>query len=317
MSRKRKSHYIPQEALLKKRWFHFLAPRFWPAWLGLGFLRVLICLPYPLLLRIGHSLGHLYRIIAKERVQIAATNLKLCFPDLSEKERSILLKKNFASMGMGLIETRLAWWASDKRLRKMVEFQGLENLHAVQEKNTGMLVFTAHFTTIELALRFSAFQIPICTVYRPQRNPLLEWIIQQARQRYVMQSITSTDIKKVLSTLKNRQNIAYASVQNKRDKNPAFVPFFGIPTGTVTATSNILKHTGAALITSFCMYNKKQRKYIIIISSALNPLLKGEPLQDATILNQALENMIRQSPEQYVWAYKYFKIRPPGEPSLY
>jgi KDO2-lipid IV(A) lauroyltransferase len=220
-------------------------------------------------------------------------------------------------LGMGIIETGLAWWASDIRLRKMVKSQGLENLDAAKAKNKGILFLTAHFTTIELALRFSSFHIPMSTVYRPQKNLLLEWTLQRARQRYVIQSIASNEIRTLLNSLKNNQSLSYAPDQNKRAKNPVFVPFFGIPTGTVTATSNILKHTEATLITGICLWDEKQKKYIIKCSPSFNHLLTGDPLQDTTTLNQALENMIRQNPEQYMWAYKYFKVRPLGEPSLY
>jgi KDO2-lipid IV(A) lauroyltransferase len=36
-----------------------------------------------------------------------------------------------------------------------------------------------------------------------------------------------------------------------------------------------------------------------------------------TAANQSIEQCISVNPEQYLWAYKRFRNRPEGEPSLY
>ena len=43
----------------------------------------------------------------------------------------------------------------------------------------------------------------------------------------------------------------------------------------------------------------------------------GDPVEDATRLNQALESLIRREPAQYMWYHRRFKTRPPGEASPY
>ncbi|MDF2644080.1 MAG: htrB, partial [Pseudomonas sp.] len=90
----------------------FLHPRFWLLWLGLGLLWLIVQLPFRVLLVIGRALGGAMYWVATDRKYIAARNLELCFPHLSEAERTRLLKDNFASTGIAFFEMAMSWWWS-------------------------------------------------------------------------------------------------------------------------------------------------------------------------------------------------------------
>lgn len=79
---------------------YFLHPRFWPLWLGLGLLWLVVQLPFRALLIIGRLLGAVMYRFAADRKYIASRNLELCFPHLTSDERKRLLKENFASTGI-------------------------------------------------------------------------------------------------------------------------------------------------------------------------------------------------------------------------
>lgn len=85
-----------------------LHPRYWLLWLGIGFLWLLVQLPYPVIYRLGTALGRLAMRVMKSRARIARRNLELCFPEMSAADREALLVKNFESLGMGLMETGMA-----------------------------------------------------------------------------------------------------------------------------------------------------------------------------------------------------------------
>ena len=57
-----------------------LHPRYWLLWLGIGFLWLLVQLPYPVIHRLGTALGRLAMRVMKSRARIARRNLELCFP---------------------------------------------------------------------------------------------------------------------------------------------------------------------------------------------------------------------------------------------
>ncbi len=68
----------------------FLAPRYWPVWLGVAIVRSLPLLPYRFLLSAGRGIGSLmYRWMGRRR-HIGAVNLKLCFPELVNAAREAI-----------------------------------------------------------------------------------------------------------------------------------------------------------------------------------------------------------------------------------
>lgn len=96
------------------------APKYWLIWLGLAAMRLCLLLPYPLIMRIGRLLGHLARIFIRRRIKIAEQNFKLAMPELSDKEIKAYTKEHFANVGMGILETGMAWYWPDRRLKKLV-----------------------------------------------------------------------------------------------------------------------------------------------------------------------------------------------------
>jgi len=86
----------------------FLAPNYWPTWVGLGILRLLERLPYPWIVRVGHSIGWLARQLPLNYIRVARCNLRLCLPELSDAEREALLDRHFRELGVGLCEIAMS-----------------------------------------------------------------------------------------------------------------------------------------------------------------------------------------------------------------
>ncbi|SUX62315.1 lipid A biosynthesis lauroyl acyltransferase [Citrobacter amalonaticus] len=96
-----------------------LHPRYWLTWLGIGALWLVVQLPYPILYRLGHmnrSPGVSSDEAAGRKLHIVT--FELCFPEMSERDRHAMVVKNFESVGMGLLETGMAWFWSDRRIAR-------------------------------------------------------------------------------------------------------------------------------------------------------------------------------------------------------
>ena len=303
--------YYDRETLIKHRWHQFLAPRYWPTWLFIGFLRITAFLPYSTILFLGKNLGRLFMIVVPSRKKIAATNLKLCFPELSETERNYLLKKSFESTGIGLLEAGLAWWASDKRLKKMFIVNGLENLEKAKATHKGILIITCHFTMIELGIRLSSLITTTNVMYRPQKNHLFEWVLQKRRNNYVKNNIAKRDLRGMLKAIKNKDEImCYTPDQDTSRNLSVFAPFFGVPASTITATSYFAEKTECSVVPGFYYRDDKEQKYFADFLPALENFPTGDAIADATRINKIIEDAIRKHPEQYMWTHRRFKTQP-------
>ena len=294
-------------------------PRHWPAWAAFALLRAGTFLPLRWQRAIGVALGEGFRLLGRRRAKIARINIDLCFPELDERARTALVRRHFHAFGIGLFELAFGWWAPQRRVRPLVQLSGLEHLRAALAKGKGVILLSAHFTTLEIGGRFLALDaegLPLKAMYRPSDNPLLEWLIRRNRQRQFGDPIPRDDIRALLRALKRGEAVWYASDQNFGHKGGVFAPFFGIPAATNTAASRLASMTGAAVVPFFTR-RLPDGRYEQIIAPALGDFPGESPRADATRINRIIEDWVRQAPEQYFWTHRRFKDRPGDEPRFY
>lgn len=219
---------------------------------------------------------------------------------------------------MGIVETAMSWWLNDTELHNLVTVTGVNNLVTACARGRGVILFTGHFTTLELAGHLLSIQLPaypIHAMYRPLRNSLADAIVLRARCRRSPHIFARTDIRAMIRSLKEGAIVWYAIDQDQGGAQSLFAPFFGIPAATLTTTSRLAQITGAAVVPYFPM-RLDNGNYRLEIFPALDNFPQS-PLADAIRLNELLAQWIRIIPEQYLWAHRRFKTRPPGMPDLY
>ena len=297
----------------------FLHPRFWPLWLGFGLLWLVVQLPYRVLLVLGRGLGALMYRVAGSRRAIAGRNLELCFPQLSAAERERLLKDNFASTGIAFFEMAISWWWPKARLAKLAHIEGLEHLRQVQAEGQGAILMALHFTTLEIGASLLGQVQTIDGMYREHKNPLFDFIQRRGRERHNLDAsaIEREDIRAMLKVLRAGRAIWYAPDQDYGRKQSLFVPLFGIPAATVTATTKFAR-LGKALVMPFVQSRLADGSgYRLTIYPPLEDFPGESEEADCLRINQWVESSVRQCPEQYLWAHRRFKTRPEGAPKLY
>ncbi len=294
-----------------------LMPRYWLTWLGLALLWLITRLPYRWQLGMGKRLGRIAYRFARRRRRIAAINLDLCFPELTESEREILLLQHFESLGMGLLEMSAAWWIADKRLIHLGNIQGFEHLEAALEQGKGVILLSAHFTSLEMGSRFLTLKIRIHGAYRPHENPVVELFMKKSRESHAEKAIPREAIRDIVRSLKQNKPLWFATDQNFGHKNSVFAKFFGIPAATNTATARLAKLTGASVVPFFVRRLPNAQGYQVILQPALEHFPTGDDIADMETINHLIEQQIRQAPEQYLWAHRRFKDRPSGESRFY
>lgn len=292
--------------------------RNWLAWLFFTWLRLMTLLPWSLQKHIASFLGTTLMIFARRRVQIAKINIDLCFPELSPHTRKKILRRHFGSFVMGLFEMADGWWASDAKFRNMTEIKGIEHLEKAYAEGKGVILLSAHFTTLEIGGRILADQkpeLPLKALYRPSEIPVFEYLIRKNRSVRFGEPIRRDDIRSLLKALKKGDIIWYASDQNYGHKGSVFAPFFGVLAATNTAITR-LASTGAKVVPFFTQ-RLPDGRYRQLIEPALDHFPGNTPLSDATRINQLISGWIKQAPDQYFWTHRRFKDRPDHEPRFY
>ncbi|HDG1688940.1 TPA: LpxL/LpxP family Kdo(2)-lipid IV(A) lauroyl/palmitoleoyl acyltransferasee [Kluyvera georgiana] len=295
-----------------------LHPRYWPLWLGIGLLWLVVQLPYPVIYRLGNAMGRLALKLMKRRAKIAYRNLELCFPEMSEAERHRMVVKNFESVGMGVMETGIAWFWPTKRINRWMDASGLEHIRAVQDSGRGVLLIGIHFLTLEMGARMFGIHNPGIGVYRPNDNPVLDWLQTWGRMRSNKSMIDRKDLKGMVRALKNGEIIWYAPDHDYGPRASVFAPLFAVKDAATTSGTWMLAKMSKACVVPFVPRRKPDGKgyELIILEPECNP-----PLDDAETtaawMNTIVEKCILMAPEQYMWLHRRFKTRPEGVPSRY
>ncbi len=298
-------------------WLQFLAPRFWPTWLMFGSLWLLTRLPFSWQMTVGSLIGALALRLAGRRRHIAAVNLRLCFPEQSEGERQRLLKAHFDALGKGVVETALCWWGRSTQLQDKFCLVGLQHLQEARANGRGVILLSAHFTTLELGVRLLALRSPFHVLYRQHKNPLFEAVMQRARQRRFERAIPRDDTRALLASLKAGMPVWYAPDQNHAGPQSLFVPFFGIQASTLTATARLARLSGAPVVPFFQARLPGSESYLLVLCPALQGFPGDDIEQDTARITRLIESVVREIPAQYLWVHRRFKTRPAGEPSPY
>ena len=295
-----------------------LAPRLWPAWLGLGLIWLIARLPFRPLYALGRLFGALTVHLRGERRLVAQRNLELCLPELDTTARACLLRATLADLGMMFSEFALAWMGSDRAIARVpCVIDGLEHLQACRERGQGVLMVGAHFSHLELCARLVSQRIRIAGMYRIMDNPAFQWSVLRARLRYAAAMFAKDELRASVKYLKRGGTLWYAPDQDMRGKDAVFVPFFGVPAATITATHHLARLSGAAVIPFFHRRREDGRGYVVRLEAPLQNFPTTDVTQDTARVNVAIERMVREAPAQYLWVHKRFKSRPPGTPPIY
>jgi KDO2-lipid IV(A) lauroyltransferase len=293
------------------------SPRYWPVQAGLALGRVAANLPFPVQIVLGRMLGRLAYWAMPGRRRVARTNIHLCFPELSADARRRLLREHFQSLGIGVIETAMSWWAPAERLRGLARIEGLAHLHAALDHGRGVILLSAHFTTLEIGGRLLSLHAPFHVLYRPHKNAAFEAVMQTARARHFEKAISRDDMRAMLKSLKANMPVWYAPDQNYGREHSIFVSFFGIPASTITATARLARISGAKVVPFFQERLPGAAGYRLRLHPALEDFPTGDEAADTQRINDLIEAEIRKIPAQYLWAHRRFKTRPLGEPPVY
>jgi len=294
----------------------FIAPKYWGTHLGLLILRTIASLSPSSRSKLGNFLGAMMLRFAKKRRRVAKINLSLCFPELNDKQLEDLLDKNMRATGKGLIETASCWYGDLDNQQANTQIEGKEHLDRALAKGKGVILLSFHMTSLEIGGCLLGNHYDFMAMYKPNKNPLFEKAMCDGRIRHLKGLIDRKNIRGTIKALKGNEIVWYAADQNYGGKTTVFVPFYGIQTATITATSKLAKMTGATVVPFTQRRLDNDDSYQLTLFPAFEEFPKNDE-EDAARISQFLEEYLTEYPVDYMWLHQRFRSRPQGEPSIY
>lgn len=283
----------------------------------MGVLRLICLLPHALSMGIGRLIGRAAHAVGGTRRAIVRRNIELCFPHLTAGERDALTKRHFLALGMSIIEMGLGRWGSDRLHMRLGHIEGMQHIDAAMKAGKGIILLSAHFTTLEIMGRVLEQEGPtFAAVYRKNRSAFITELQRTGRERSADETIEKRDIKKMVRRLRQGGIVWYAPDQSYDRKGAEVIEFFGVPSMHTTATS-VLARLGKAVALPFFPQRLADGSYKFQILPPLEDFPSGDSAEDTRKYVGVLEEHIRSCPEQYLWVHRKFKNLPDGYPELY
>lgn len=298
-------------------------PKYWGVFSILYLMKFLSVLPFSWLKIFAIVLGFVIKPFLKKRNRIARINLRIAFPEKSEKEIRKLVRQSYRSLVLSGAECIAAWMYSERKFNKIsIEFENSKLFNEIhQDPKKTLLVLGFHFHTLEIAGRFTGQHFkPFTVMYQKNENSLLEDLIKDYREKNIYKCLDSKNFISVIKSMKKHVSMWYAPDQDfgleaSGLKNSVFAPFFNKPCLTLTVTPWLAQKTGATVLPAYYIRKPNNSGYKIIIGDPLE--FTGDIYKDAEITNIFLEEAIRKYPEQYLWQHRRYRTRPDGESQIY
>ncbi len=285
----------------------------------LGFLWLVQWLPLGVQAALGRMLGRLLHALAGSRRRIALRNVELCLPEQPLEARRALVREHFQWLGRSLVERGLLWYASPKRLRRLIHVEGDVTLAERSERPVMWLV--PHFMALDVAgasvLLFQKRKG--ISIYQAQSNPVMDAALRRGRLRLGNAEIFSRDdaAKPLLRAIRRGDAFFNLPDMDFGERDAAFVPFFGVPAATLLAPSRLAKAMNMVVQPVIAEMLPGGQGYRVTFQDPWPDFPTADPVADTAAVNRWIEAEIRRNPAQYLWVHRRFKTRPAGEPSLY
>ncbi len=286
-----------------------------------GLIRLLGWLPLAWLHGLARlAAGGLFRL-PWSRHRIIEDNLALCFPELDPSARSALHRQHLAQLLELVVETGVLWHWSADHLRSRVELiEGADLLtRSSDDDGRGTLFVSAHLGNWELLNLYLSLHCDLATLYRAPARAALDAFITQPRERFGARMVPGdrAALRRLFTQLRSGRSVALAAdIQPKRGDG-LFVPLFGIEALTMTLVHGLARRTGCRVVLAQLLRRPSGQGWTLSLREAGDWIRDPDPMVALGGINQWLESAIRETPAQYLWIYKRFSKRPPGQPMRY
>ncbi len=145
-------------------------------------------------------------------------------------------------------------------------------------------------------------------LFRPSRQPRLRELVASARRRPGLQVAPTTPagVRQLLRALRQGQSVGLLPDQVPPQGLGVWAPFFGREAYTMTLSARLAQQTGATVLVAWGERLPWGRGYRIHVRP-LGVDLPPDAVAAATVINRAMEQVIAECPQQYLWGYARYK----------
>ena len=291
-----------------------------------GYFLVYICIllfsipfrifPYRWCLVYGRGLAlMLYPLGGKYR-KIAYDNLHHAFPEKDAAWLQKTARKSWMHLGVLIADSFYGPRMTEKFFRKYLVYQGdsEEQEKTALARGNGIICNCGHLGSWELLVQYTGRMLKGGGIYKKLRNPFVDRWYKKMREASGIELFEVEESQQAIRYLRKGGRVGFVSDQNAGSSG-IFVDFFGRPASTFRGPALMAGLTKSNILMYSALH--KDGRVHVDIEDLGTVNLSGFPDREAALRHytekwvHALEEQIKQCPEQYLWAHRRWKTRPP------
>jgi KDO2-lipid IV(A) lauroyltransferase len=275
-----------------------------------GLLYLISLLPFSVLYFFSDGIYFFLFYVFGYRRKIVKANLKIAFPEKSEKEVGKISKQFYHNLTDTFIEIIKLISMSNRTFEKRCkgDFSLIEDLI---KKGRNVQLHAGHQFNWEFGSLFMSKVIksaPTYAIYMPINNTAVERLFLKIRQKYGTIFIKATEFREKREQIfKERFVFFLAADQNPGDPSSAYwMNYFSKPAPFITGPEVGAIKNGAAIVFVRSIIPKRGH-YFLECTLCTENAASTSVGEITTSFRDFLEKIIREEPDNYLWTHRRWK----------
>lgn len=266
-------------------------------------LRLLAFLPLRLLHAIGRGLGLLvYSLPGRYRKRLQANVQQ------AQYDQPRFARQAAAQTGAMIMEIPKVWLRTNSALA-LCHNPDIDIVTNTLKEQRGVLYLTPHLGCFEITARILVQHGPITVMYRPPRQQFLEPAMKAGRDLPGLTSVPANmrGIREFLRALRRGEAVGMLPDQVPSGGDGVWAEFFNRPAYTMTLAARLALQAKVPVILTAgerLAHGQGWRIHYLRIPEPYPTDLE----EFVQTINDAMEELIRRFPTQYLWGYNRYKI---------
>jgi len=275
-----------------------------------GFLYLVSLLPFPVLYFFSDGIYFFLYYVFGYRRKVVTANLKIAFPEKSEKEIHKISKKFYHNLTDTFVEIIKLISMSNKSFEKRCkgDFSIIEEL---AKKGKNVQLHTGHQFNWEfgsLLMSKEIKSIPTYAIYMPIKNNAVERVFLKIRQKYGTIFVKATEFRQRREKIFSERFVFFlAADQNPGDPGSAYwLNYFSKPAPFITGPEigGIKNDTAIVFVRSRI---PKRGHYVLECTLYTENAASTSVGEITGAFRDFLEKIIREEPDNYLWTHRRWK----------
>ncbi|MBI9064291.1 MAG: lysophospholipid acyltransferase family protein [Marinilabiliaceae bacterium] len=279
------------------------------------FVLIISVLPFFVLYRFSDLLHLLMLHVVKYRIKVIIDNLKKAFPEKTEQELKILLKKFYRNLTDNLVESMKTFTMSKAAIVRRHKIVNPELLEAYFKEGKSIIGVTAHYCNWEWGSLSGSLQSEYKMVgfYKPMRNKRIDKIIRNSRSRCGTELVSIYETSNAFEHYKDQPTVflmaADQSPSGKQLPKAYWYDFLGRRTAFLHGVEKHARNNNYTVVYMDIQRVKRGFYEVELSLLADNPVaLKEGEVTERYV--RKVESVIQKEPENWLWSHKRWKHTP-------